>query len=70
VWTATLEQIPGLEDLVIGSTLGIAAGRLVAARRERRVGELTAAQVRTTEIRWLRLGLTLGMTAYILGRIA
>jgi hypothetical protein len=69
VWIATLEQIPGVQDLIVGSTLGVAAGRLVVARRERRVGELTTAEVRMTEIRWLRAGLTLGMTAYILGRI-
>jgi hypothetical protein len=69
VWTATLEQIPGVQDLVIGATLGAAAGRLVVARRERRAGELTAAEVRITEIRWMWVGLVFGIAAYILGRI-
>jgi len=69
MWIGTLEQISGLQDLVIGSTLGVAAGRLVIARRERRVGELTAAEVRITEIRWMWVGLVFGIAAYILGRI-
>ncbi len=63
---AVLEQLPILQDALIGATLGTMVGNTVAARRG---GHLQGAKASRLVLRWTWTGTGFGLAAHLLAHV-